>query len=323
MSVTSTYPTLLDEFLSIADDPPMNESGRDALDVIAELQSAIAAVQASLGITGALNYMRATGSVAQTVSGNKTFTDQLAVDYATATLRLRGGTGPSHYCELLFQHGSNNRWSFGSTANDTRFYVYNYNRNAYDLVIANATGNVGIANLNPGRALHVGNGSADTRAVLNPNTQYALGVQNGANFGGWWGAAGTNISVLSDAGGTERVRFNLANGHTGFGGNSSPACSIDTNGHAKLGATDVPRRSHYITGTTSFTPGTPTNIAHGLDLAKILYYELLIQTGDSAGFTTQHTNSIVHRVDSTNFSITPQTSSTAGKAFRCSIWYRD
>lgn len=85
MSTTSAFPGALDEFWNIADDPFMDEGGRLATDIITELQNAIAAVQGSLGVTSALNYMRATGSVVQTVSGAKTFSSLLTANGGVRT----------------------------------------------------------------------------------------------------------------------------------------------------------------------------------------------------------------------------------------------
>jgi hypothetical protein len=48
----SNFPTGLDSFLSIADNPAMNTSGRTATQVVGQLQAALAAVQATLGVTG-------------------------------------------------------------------------------------------------------------------------------------------------------------------------------------------------------------------------------------------------------------------------------
>lgn len=50
--MSSSFPSGLDEFLSVADNPAMNASGRTATQVIGQLQVALAAVQATIGITG-------------------------------------------------------------------------------------------------------------------------------------------------------------------------------------------------------------------------------------------------------------------------------
>ena len=50
--MSTEFPTELDEFLSIADNPAMNATGRTATQVIGQLQAALAAVQATIGITG-------------------------------------------------------------------------------------------------------------------------------------------------------------------------------------------------------------------------------------------------------------------------------
>lgn len=50
--MSTNFPTGLDSFLSIADNPAMNASGRTATQVIGQLQAALAAVQQTLGVTG-------------------------------------------------------------------------------------------------------------------------------------------------------------------------------------------------------------------------------------------------------------------------------
>lgn len=50
--MSSSFPTELDSFLSIADNPAMNTSGRTATQVVGQLQAALAAVQAVIGVTG-------------------------------------------------------------------------------------------------------------------------------------------------------------------------------------------------------------------------------------------------------------------------------
>lgn len=381
MSVTSTYPTLLDEFFSIADNPLMNEPGRTALDVIAELQSAIAAVQASLGVTGALNYMRATGNVAQTVTGLKTFSNGLQTPWITfgsqrnsigVDLQIPGG-GTGNDFSRVDNAIATGAWRYDHTAGDSggplteRGVVFHSRRTGgggeTQLFVGEVSGRCftrarvsggwtawrEYASLSSANAWEVAQtfnsnivvngviiGSSASGVRVQTNTVDGSDTSEAYLSGG--GSAGTARGAYVRAQGNEHPSRPgllelyggavsggaiVAGSNMGFGGNASPTCALANGAFSQLGATDVPRRSHYITGTTSFTPGTPTNIAHGLDLAKILYYELLIQTGDSAGFTTQHTNNVTHRVDSTNFQITPQASSTAGKAFRCSIWYRD
>lgn len=49
--MSTDFPTDLDEFLSVADNPAMNASGRTATQVIGQIQAALAAVQAVIGVT--------------------------------------------------------------------------------------------------------------------------------------------------------------------------------------------------------------------------------------------------------------------------------
>lgn len=50
--MSTEFPIALDEFLSIADNPAMNATGRTATQVVGQLQAALAAVQAVIGVTG-------------------------------------------------------------------------------------------------------------------------------------------------------------------------------------------------------------------------------------------------------------------------------
>lgn len=50
--MSTSYPTGLDTFLNIADNPSMNATGRTATQVIGQLQAALATVQAVIGVTG-------------------------------------------------------------------------------------------------------------------------------------------------------------------------------------------------------------------------------------------------------------------------------
>lgn len=50
----SDFPAELDAFLDISDNPQMNASGRTATTVIGQLQSALVAVQAVIGVTGSV-----------------------------------------------------------------------------------------------------------------------------------------------------------------------------------------------------------------------------------------------------------------------------
>lgn len=67
--MSTEFPTALDEFLSVADNPAMNATGRTATQVVGQIQAALAAVQAVIGVTGS--------SVAGTVE--KRLADQTGV----------------------------------------------------------------------------------------------------------------------------------------------------------------------------------------------------------------------------------------------------
>ncbi len=57
-----------------------------------------------------------------------------------ARLVVDSGDGPGRFGEFMFQRGGSNTWSFGNE--NSQFYIYNYDRQAYDLTINRVTGNV-------------------------------------------------------------------------------------------------------------------------------------------------------------------------------------
>lgn len=61
-------------------------------------------------------------------------------DANDARVVVDSGDGPGRFGEFMFQRGNSNTWSFGNE--NSRFYIFNYDRNAYDISINRATGNV-------------------------------------------------------------------------------------------------------------------------------------------------------------------------------------
>lgn len=123
----SAYPAAFDSFLSVADNPYMNQSGRKATDIVAQLQESIAAVQSSIGVTGALNYIRATGSVPQDISGLKNFTTGIQSPWINfggqrnsigVDLQVFGGSGGNNFSRTdnAITTGA---WRYDHTAGDT------------------------------------------------------------------------------------------------------------------------------------------------------------------------------------------------------------
>ena len=82
--MSTSFPSALDTFLSVADNPPMNASGRTATQVVGQLQAALAAVQAVIGVAGS--------SVAGTVE--KRLADLLAAIDSPAVVSATAPTDP-------------------------------------------------------------------------------------------------------------------------------------------------------------------------------------------------------------------------------------
>ena len=78
------------------------------------------------------------------------------------------------------------------------------------------SGRVMVATTSATESFQVGDGNSDTRISIRPSSAFALGVANGANFGGWFGAAGTDTLVFSNSGGTQRLRITNT-GNVGIG----------------------------------------------------------------------------------------------------------
>ncbi|MEZ5485135.1 MAG: tail fiber domain-containing protein [Lysobacteraceae bacterium] len=91
----------------------------------------------------------------------------LEIDSAKPAIVLEGGAGASDFAEFVFQEEDGNtganRWSIGWSANDDKFYIYNYGRGAYDIAFKNADGFIGLGGVtNPANPIQHSNGAVLT-----------------------------------------------------------------------------------------------------------------------------------------------------------------
>jgi hypothetical protein len=122
------------------------------------------------------------------------------------------------------------------TANPLIFYTNNTERMRID-----SSGRVGIAATSMSYHLEVGNGTADTRFVANPNNAYAIGVKNGANnIGGWIGSPSGGVLSFSANDGTERMR-------------------IDASGNLLIGRTSQSTGDWFVTAQGGYTATSQDN----------------------------------------------------------------
>jgi len=97
-------------------------------------------------------------------------------------------------------------------------------------------------------------------------------------------ANGTHPSNRSDA------MVILKNGRTGIG-TSTPQTQLQVNGYTMLGNSAPKIQMKKLTGTTGATQGSSVLIAHGLNSAKVLSIDVLVDYGGSSFVHHSYTES--------------------------------
>jgi hypothetical protein len=103
------------------------------------------------------------------------------------------------------------------------------------LVIDATNNRVGVGATSLTYSLEVGNGTADTRMLVNPSNAFAIGVKNGTNpLGGWIGSAGSGIITFSLGNGTETMRINSSGNLQINGANGSSKLNVTSDNAISL-----------------------------------------------------------------------------------------
>jgi hypothetical protein len=192
--------------------------------------------------------------------------------------------------------------SFAGNPEDVDFGTYAGNTGSVHLTtndtpkltVANS-GNVGIGTTTPDATLHVKSLAGKIANFDGPDGSWIYFSENGVPKGyigsfagnaddvdfGTGGANATGSVHLTTNAGPKLTVIN--NGNVGIG-TTTPTTKLEVNGATKLG-TDAPAiKMKKLTGTTSATQGGQTSIAHGVNSAKILAVNVLVQYLTTVGF---------------------------------------
>lgn len=111
------------------------------------------------------------------------------------------------------------------------------------------------------------NGISNT--CLGAGATTTAGVSNSTAIGAGSFASASNCVILGDPDpGMSKVGI----------GTSAPTAELEVNGFTKLGSNAPPIKVLKLTGTTAATQGGQVTIAHGLNVAKILAVDVLVQS---------------------------------------------
>jgi len=128
-------------------------------------------------------------------------------------------------------------------------------------------------------------------AKSNWNLTGNSGTNPGTNFIG----SRDNSDVVFKTNNTEGMRLTTS-GNIGIG-TASPTAELEVNGFTKMGTTAPAIKTLKLTGTTGATQGNQTNIAHGINSAKILGVTVLVEYVSGSFIPTSYNSSIGFEFD--------------------------
>ncbi len=185
--------------------------------------------------------------------------------------------------------------SYAGNPEDVDFGTYSGNSGAVHLTTNDSpkltvinNGNVGIGTTTPDATLHVKSSAGKIANFDGPDGSWIYFSENGVAKGyigsfagnpddvdfGTGGANATGSVHLTTNTGPKLTVVN--NGNVGIG-TTTPTTKLEVNGATKLG-TDAPAiKMKKLMGTTGSEQGAQINIAHGLNSAKILAVNVLVQ----------------------------------------------
>ena len=150
--------------------------------------------------------------------------------------------------------------------------------------INNIDGNVGIGTTAPASKLDILGGNWDLTGtsagdfrVGDATNNFKLGVATGGGGVGHTTMTSTSILSLGTGITDPNIRtLNIANGKVGVG-TISPTTKLEVNGFTKLGIDAPAIKIKKLIGTVSSVPGGIVSIPHGLNSAKILAVNVLVE----------------------------------------------
>jgi hypothetical protein len=233
---------------------------------------------------------------------NGTSTAKTAVTNGS-NLLLLGGGGYYNSSNFYFEKARINitaseNWNSSSTGTIIGFSTtLNGTNSPIERMSISHNGNIGIGNINPTAKLHINNSltsipalhlestgstsnfitATSTVAGSAWNNYFFNSATAGANLV-YWSNSNGNIPLVLDGEGNAAIQKNLFVGYP-YLGTPDPTVKLSVAGFTKLGNDGPSIKMKTFTSTTSSTEGGDVFFAHGLNLAKIIDYTVLVDEG--------------------------------------------